>query len=302
MSMRVKPIAPAAALLVLLVAGGCAKEEPPVIEAAFPETPKETFDIVALNLGEHHPEILWEALPPSYRQDVTELTTLFVETMDAEVYDRAFTVMNRAVEVLHDKKEMVLQSSTLAATGVDPEEVDRVWTSSLLFAGTFLNSEISTLGGLGAVDWEQYLATTGHDLMLQAGEFPRNSEEDPYALLASAEAEIVTATDESATMRITVPDEDPEEIDLVRVEDRWIPAEMANQWPEAVATAREQLQSMTPEQIEGLKTQAMFGLGMAEGVIEQVAAMESLEQFDAMMGPMLESVLGMVMEAIPEQE
>jgi hypothetical protein len=300
--MRIKLTAAAAALLVLMVAGGCAKEAPPVIEAAFPDTPKETFDIVALNLTDHRPEILWEALPPSYRQDVTELTTLFVQTMDAEVYDRAFAVLNRAVEVLQDKKDLVLQSSTLAATGVDPDQVDRLWTSSLSFAGTFLNSEISTLDGVGALDWEQYLATTGHNLMNEAAEFPRETEVDPYAMLASAEAEVVTATDETATLRVTVPDEDPEEIELVRVEDRWIPAEMARRWPDAVATAREQLQSLTPEQIDGLKMQAMIGIGVAEGVVEQVAAVESIEEFDAMMGPMLESVLGMVMAAIPEQE
>lgn len=300
--MRMKLTAPAAALLVLIVAGGCAKEAPPVIEPAFPDTPKETFDVVALNLTDHRPEILWEALPQSYRQDVTELTTLFVETMDAEVYDRAFAVLNRAVEVLQEKKDLVLQSSTLAATGVDPDQVDSVWTSGLSFVGSFLNSEISTLGGLGALDWEQYLATTGHDLMNQAAEYPRETEVDPYALLASAEAEVLTATDETATLRITVPDEDPEEIELVRVEDRWIPKEMARQWPDAVAAAREQMQSLTPEQIDGLKMQAMIGIGVAEGVVEQVAAVESIEEFDAMMGPMLESVLGMVMAAIPEQE
>jgi hypothetical protein len=43
----------------------------------------------------------------------------------------------------------------------------------------------------------------------------------------------------------------------------------------------------------------MFGLAMAEAFVEQMAAIESSEQFDAAVGPMLQSVMGSLALAPP---
>ena len=98
------------------------------------------------------------------------------------------------------------------------------------------------------------------------------------------------------------PDEEPVEFQLVRVEDRWIPADVASQWPQVVASARERMQSMTPEEVAGIAMQVSIGLGVAEGIVEQIAAIESVEEFDAAMGAMLESVMGTVTAMMPTEE
>lgn len=257
-----------------------------------PDTPDGTVAAVAEKLVNHHPEIVWAALPESYRADITELTSTFAERMDPEVYDRVMAVANRAVEVLQQKKDLILASEAFESAQIDREDFDRSMTAGITVAQTLLSSDISTLAGLGAINWQQYLATTGRTLMEQAEEIEIEEGEDPMADLETLEVEIVEIGDDTAKLRLVTADDEPEEIDLVRVEGRWIPAEMAAKWPEAMAGARHKLDEMTPEKVAEMKGQALMGLAMAEGVIEQIAATETVEEFDAAVGPMLQAIMG----------
>lgn len=257
-----------------------------------PDTPDGTVVAVAEKLVNHHPEIVWAALPESYRADINELTSTFAERMDPEVYDRVMAVANRAVEVLQQKKDLILASEAFESAQIDREDFDRSMTAGITVAQTLLSSDISTLAGLGAINWQQYLATTGRTLMEQAEEIEIEEGEDPMADLETLEVEIVEIGDDTAKLRLVTADDEPEEIDLVRVEGRWIPAEMAAKWPEAMAGARHKLDEMTPEKVAEMKGQALMGLAMAEGVIEQIAATETVEEFDAAVGPMLQAIMG----------
>lgn len=257
-----------------------------------PDTPDGTVVAVAEKLVNHHPEIVWAALPESYRADITELTSTFAERMDPEVYDRVMELANRAVEVLQQKKDLILASEAFESAQIDREDFDRSMTAGITVAQTLLSSDISTLAGLGAINWQQYLATTGRTLMEQAEEIEIEEGEDPMADLETLEVEIVEIGDDTAKLRLVTADDEPEEIDLVRVEGRWIPAEMAAKWPEAMAGARHKLDEMTPEKVAEMKGQALMGLAMAEGVIEQIAATETVEEFDAAVGPMLQAIMG----------
>jgi hypothetical protein len=257
-----------------------------------PETPDGTVVAVAQKLVNHHPEIVWEALPESYRADINELTSTFAERMDPEVYDQVMALAIRAVEVLQQKKDLILASEAVESAQIDPEDFDSSMTGGIAVAQTVLSSEISTLAGLGAINWQQYLATTGRTLMDQAGEIEIEEGEDPMADLETLEVETLEIGDDTAKLRLVTADDEPEEIDLVRVEGRWVPAEMAAKWPEAMANARHKLDEMTPEKVAEMKGQALMGLAMAEGVIEQIAATETVEDFDAMIGPMLQGIMG----------
>ena len=110
--------------LILVVALGFAKTAATIAnEQAIPDTPDGTVLAVAAGLQDNHPEILWTALPASYRQDITEITRTFAEKMDPVVYDRAFALVMRAVAVLDDRKEVILASETFQFTGADADEI-----------------------------------------------------------------------------------------------------------------------------------------------------------------------------------
>ncbi|MGD9253457.1 MAG: hypothetical protein PVG92_05945 [Holophagae bacterium] len=272
---------------------GCAKGgDAPAAGPKIPDTADGTIKAVATQLADSHPEILWEALPPSYRADINELTATFAQKMDPELYDRTMAVMNRAVQVLQEKQDIILESETMAMTAGDAEKKAQAMGSGLAMVQTVLDSEIMTLQGLGALDWENFLATTGASLMQQAAAIETDEGENPMDDLRGIRVETIETSAETATLRITVGDEDSEEVEMVRVEERWVPAEMAEEWPEMMAEARQRLEEMTPENMQQVKGQALMGLAMAEGLIEQVAAIDNVEQFDQQIGPMIQGMLG----------
>ncbi len=280
-------------VLVCCIALGCAQEtEIDAAQPTLPSSPDGTIEVIALNLADNHPEILWEAMPESYRADINEITALFAAKMDPDLYDRSMALALNFVDVIQSKQDIILASNTVAGTGVDVAEIEARMGPSLAITRTFFASEVSTLAGLAAIDWQQYLAGTVAQLMAQADAIEAVEGEDPFLLLDTLEVEVLEETGDTALLRITAGDEEPEEVAMTRVENRWVPTEMAEQWDAKVAEARTSLEELTPEKVQEMKGQAMFGLAMAEGFVTQLATIETSEEFDATVGPMLQGILG----------
>ncbi len=294
---------PTIALMMCFVALGCAQEtEIVAAQPAIPATPDGTVMAVAQNLADNRPEILWEALPESYRTDITELTQLFAAKMDPEIYDRAMATALSFVDVLQAKQDIILASETMAGTGVDVAAMDARMTQTLQIARTFFSSEISSLAGLAVIDWQQYLAGTVSKLMTQADAIEAEEGEDPFLMFESLQVEVLEQTGDTARLRITVPDEEPEEVSMALIEGRWVPTEMAEEWDAKVAEARTGLEEITPEKIQEMKGQAMFGFAMADGLVQQLSAIETAEEFDATMGPMIAGFMQNVSGFIPQMD
>jgi hypothetical protein len=263
-----------------------------VPEHLIPDTPDGTVLAVAKGLQDNHPEILWSALPESYRQDITDITHAFAEKMDPVIYDRAFALVIRALEVLDDRKDIILASETFKSSGADPEEFRQGLSNSQVFTETLKSSEIATLQGLASVDWQQFLATTGAQMIEHASANESAGAENPLDDLESLEVETLEVNGDRAKLRIASKNHEPEEVEMVRVEGRWVPAEMADEWPQFVEDARQSLADITPENMAEQKTQIMMLLGMADGLIEQIASLQTPEEFDAAIGSMLAPFMG----------
>jgi hypothetical protein len=294
---------PAILIIGCVIALGCAQEtEIVAAQAAIPDTPDGTVVAVAQNMADNHPEILWEALPESYRADITEITRLFAAKMDPEIYDRAMAIALSFVDTLDAKQDIILASNTVTGTGVDIAEVEARMTPALGIARTLLSSETSTLAGLAAIDWQQYLAGTVAQVMAQADAIEPVEGEDPFLMFESLQVEVLEQSGDTARLRVTAGDEEPEEVTLALIENRWVPVEMAEQWDAKVAEIRTNLEEITPEKMQELKGQAMFGFAMAEGIVQQLAAIETSEEFDATMGPMIAGLMQNIGNFMPDAE
>ena len=278
---------------VLLLTLGCAQNADTATPGmTLPDTPDGTVLAVAAGLQDNHPEILWTALPASYRQDITEITGTFAEKMDSVIYDRAFALVMRAVEVLDDRKEVIFASETFQSTGADADEIRTGLSNTQAFTTTLKASGIATIEGLGKMDWEQFLATTGAQMLELAASIETDDGDKPLDDLDTLEVETLEINGDRATLRISSEDHEPEEVEMARVEGRWIPAEMADEWSQKIEEARQGLAELTPEEMAAQKTQIMMFFGMADGLIEQIASLQTPEEFDAAIGPMLAPFLG----------
>ena len=292
-----------AALLIALAA--------PALSVEIPDTPEGTVTAIAEALADRHPEVLWHALPPSYQKDVTELTHAFAARMDPTVWEAAFDLGRRAVGILRDKKAIILDSSTLEPAGDDRQSIEDSWDTMVSVFDGFLTSDVSRLGALKIIDWERYLTTTGRDLMNRAAEASKKGDDDAFdreftQKLRQTKVEVVSREGDQATLRVSAPDEDPEEMQLTRVESRWVPSDMAADWDQKIAEATQKLAATTDEEIQQGSMQAMMVIGVVDGALTQLESVETVEEFDqaiqGLLGPLLGGAMGPGLPAEPTSD
>jgi hypothetical protein len=303
--MRTKVALISAVALILVFTLSCAKNADSIVkERVMPGTPDGTVVAAKKAIQEYDAAFFWHLMPDTYKQDFTALTHEFAGKMDPVIYDRAFALVMRAFEVLDDRKEIILASETFNTFGaeVDADEIRQSLSNSQVVMEILKGSEVATLEGLGKVDWEQFLSTTGGRMLEAAAALEAEGSENPFDELDSLEVETLDVTGDRATLRISTKDHEPEDVEMVRVEGRWIPKEMADEWPQFIEDARQGLAEMTPENMAAQKTQIMMVFGMADGFIEQIASLQTPEEFDAAIGPMLAPLLGMESMDMGEDE
>ncbi len=155
--------APRFLVLSLLITIGCGGG--PVDELAIPDTPDGTVRVVLDGLVQHHPEVVWNALPASYKEDVSDLSRELADTVDPAVFDRAVAVARKGAVVLQRKKDLILSSRYLEQSPVDAATVDAFWEASIHMLDTLLASDLVDLSTLRELDGKVLLATTGSALM-----------------------------------------------------------------------------------------------------------------------------------------
>lgn len=282
--------APRILVLCLLITIGCGGG--PVDELAIPDTPDGTVRVVLNGLAQHHPDAVWNALPASYQQDVSDLGREFADSVDPAVFDRAVAVARKGAVVLQSKKDLILSSQYLEQSPVDEEDMDAMWEASIHILDTLLASDLADLSTLRELDGEALLATTGSTLMEYAAQMPAESEEmasfsERVAAWEQTEVELLSEESDQAVVLLSVPDEEPIELPLVRIEDRWIPAELATRWPVAVGEARRKIEMFGSDEAAQTTMQVLFGIGIVEGLIDQIELMETTEDFDDLVGGVL---------------
>jgi len=259
---------------------------------SIPDSPDGTIQTVMDGLVEHRPEILWRALPPSYQADVNELATSFADNVDPVLFERAIAVTRKGTMVLQRKKDLILATETVKNSGADVASLNSAWEGGMHFLDGLLASDLARLDAYPSLDVEAYLASSGSEMMdnLVAFATAEGGDENLAARLnafENTEVELVDRDGDQATVRISAPDEEPFDVELVRVEERWVPAELASQWQAMVDRARERIEYLGSDESAQARVQALFAIGIAEGFIDQIDLMEVPEDLDQLIGGIL---------------
>ena len=143
--------------------------------------------------------------------------------------------------------------------------------------------------------------TTGAAIVERARTAGDEPESNPIDELRRTDIAVVSVDGDRAVVRMTPPDDEPEDQELVRVEGRWVPAEMADGWETRMAEARERLTNISDEERTEMSTQGMMFVGMADGFIQQLEAIESPEELDQMLAALIGPFLGGLQESMGEE-
>jgi len=283
-----------ALLAFALISAGCGSQKAPAPAA----TADAAFHNLTSAIESNDLHGAWHFLPESYQADANGLLHEFAGKMDKGLWDAGTGTFKKVEEVLRTKKDLILQNEMLAQFP-GKSELEENYDHLVNILGILKNSDLMDLEKLANADLGRILSTTGKNLMNEAAkmdvkgsmEIPGLSDlKETQSEMANMKAELISEEGDEAVVRITGDDDHDAEVDFVRVEGKWIPKDLADEWPQMIQEARAGLQEIgqiPPAE----RQQIMMGINMVNGVLDQMLAAETPED----MQNVLAGVMGMMM-------
>ena len=163
---------------------------------------------------------------------------------------------------------------------------------------TVTSSSLATSAGLQAFDGQQFFDSTVSSLLSDIEAIAGlQGEAAPFSLadLGELAISVVDVTDTTATLKAMLPGQEAVEENYAKVEGRWVPATLAEEWSQTIGEATAQLEAITPEQLEAGKAQAQMAFAMIDGVLSQIEAAETQQQFDQSLQGAMMPLMGLMM-------
>lgn len=248
--------------------------------AAAPEKADEAVSKVFRGLEQNQAQALWQALPPSYQTDVADLIHGVASNADAAAWNGAFRVLGKAVRVLDEKRQFIQQNPMVAAKMEETEGSKDAYDAFVKLLGTLTNSELADAEKMRTLDVESFMSGTVSRAMAQAQALSKLSESAAEVEgFRSAKVELVSQDGDRAVVRITGP-EKSEETEMVRVEGKWIPADMAKEWKTKVEEMRQQIAQLPGQKDSTDNADLLFTMTQIESGLDTLLAAQTAEQFD----------------------
>jgi hypothetical protein len=269
-------------------------------EVKIPESPDGAVQFIAHELAKGNGAVLWQAMPASYQNDVNSIAQLAGAKIDAEIYDKVFATVNRAVAVLDKQKAFVFGSSLAGGQSDEAgaEQMRAAWPSIKKIVETLTASPLASAAGLQSFEGAAFFKDTVSNLLGDIDALVKLDPEREQSLLSSLSnvaVRYVEGTENEAILEMSIPGEEVEAETFVKVEGRWVPQDMADEWTTQMAEARTQLEAIDPAQMEQQKPQILNVFAMIDGVITQIEGAETQAQFDqALQGAMM-PLMGLMM-------
>lgn len=275
----------------------CGKPATDSARRTIPDAPDEAIRTVMTEFANGNGGILWQAMPASYQNDITDLMHLAGSKIDPEIYDQSFATIAHFAEVLDQQQVFILNSTFMQQQSAEQlARLEAALPSIVGLIETFVTSDLASANGLLHFDGQAFFDTTVSQfteyceaLAQLAGEASVFSGYD-QAVLA-----VLEANDLEATVQMTVPGQASYQAVFTRVEQRWVPADIASEWPATIAQAIANLEATSVDTMRTQKPQIMAALTMMDGVLTQIAAAETQAQFDQSLKGAIMPLMGLLL-------
>jgi prepilin-type processing-associated H-X9-DG protein len=248
--------------------------------------PAETITFAANSAASSDVGAMWTLLPKSYRTEINSMAHMIGEAMPKTIWDEAFTLLGRLGKILETKQDIILQ---MMEGNLPPNTSKEDLKFGLNSVGKMLNSlassEMAKVENLKSIDLADVADSTLTDMMKLINNdkvkkvFQTNSQSDLFFdSLKNFKAELVSEAGNIAKLKVTDPEGKVEELELIKVEDKWIPKKMADEFKKSISEAKTQLKEGL-KKLPEMQMQVGMGIGMASGVISTLENAKSADDF-----------------------
>ena len=281
----------------VLLLTGCGKKAEEATAVTIPDAPDAAIQTVITEFAKGNGGIIWQAMPAAYQTDVSDLLHLAGSKIDPELYAKSFVTIARLAEVIDQQQALILNSSFMQSRSVEEmTQLEAALPSIVGLLGAISSSELASSIGLLNFNGQDFFDTTVSQIMQYAEALLQLAgEESMLSNYINTVVTVVEADDLQATLLTSVPGKEPVQQSFSKVEQRWVPSEMASDWVAKITEATAELEAISIEDIAANKPQMMGVLTMIDGVLAQIAAAETQEQFDQSLKGAMMPLMGLMM-------
>lgn len=259
--------------------------------------PIEAAELFKKDVAEGNVASTWDALPAKYQSDVEGLAHTFAGNIDPEVYNETVTTLTALNNLLISKKSIFIEIIKEQAKGEIKEEtlsqMDANWDVVTELTTSLLNSDIKDIESLKTLDISKMTSAIQPNVQKLLTVIKAADESGEFKKFLDSKIEAIASEGETASVKFTIEGEDAETIELVKVENRWLPTDMVTDWTKEIEKSQKALdgiKEMPPMQ----KTQMMSGIKTLQTAIEQLEKANSKDEMmkeaatlGAQFGPMI---------------
>lgn len=231
----------------------------------------------------------YDFFPPSYHKDVDGLVNQFAGKMDPEIWQQTFAVLKKGVEVLKSKKDLILASPMFANpnAAAQTELARQNWDGAVGLLDTLVNSELADLDKLKALESRMFLQGTGNQLLTQALAIGTAAGQNPLDQLKKVSVTVVSRDGDQAVVKLTSEDQPPQEVDFVKIEGKWLPKSMVDDWKNQIEQFKARIGEIKAEDLTAAKPAALAQLKMLDGTLDQILAAKTADEVTAAALPLI---------------
>ncbi len=284
-------------------------------------------------LEEKNPKLIWDMLPASYQKDLNGLVQAFAKEMDAELWDAGAGLLGGIGELLRTKKDLIagMLSEIDEAGEIPLSEITGGLEMAGTLLDKLAKSDLGSLNKLRTVDLGNVADTFGRDMMKLIEDSAKAAgEADPFGLetLRGIKVEVVSEDGSNATIKVSglpevfdfgaltelpgglppglpgLPDLDElpfadftdfenGELEVVKVEGKWVPKEIAAAWEDAISDAKEEMGGVGEMAAED-KQMALGVIKALNGSLAGIKKAKTPEQFQM---ALMQATMGVMMGA-----
>ena len=228
-------------------------------------------------LEEKNPKLLWEMLPASYQSDINELVQEFAKNMDAQLWTAGVEFLAETGKLLEAQKGLLAKMGAESDPTMNAKEAEQGMEMFAKAIKKLVDSDLGSLNKMKSIDLGKVTDTLGKDILNLAEETAKlTGDADPFKLEAMKQVklEVVSQDGDNATVKIsglpevdlsglqggglppgipglpggadglTIPDFsslESGEQKLVKVEGKWVPADLAEGWKAGIDEVKQGL-------------------------------------------------------------
>mgnify|MGYP000141442790 FL=1 len=284
-------------------------------------------------LEEKNPKLIWDMLPASYQKDLNGLVQTFANEMDAELWDAGAGLLGGIGELLRTKKDLIagMLSEMDEAGEIPLSEITSGLEMAGTLLDKLAKSDLGSLNKLRTVDLGNVADTFGRDMMKLIEDSAKAAgEADPFGLetLRSIKVEVVSEDDSNATIKGSglpeafdfgsltelpgglppglpgLPDLDElpfadftdfenGELEVVKVEGKWVPKELADGWEDGISAAKVGMGAVG----EMADEDKQMALGIIKGINGGLATIRKAKTKEQFQMALMQATMGAMMGA-----